>query len=378
MSSQPKILLTGATGYIGRYNPCYTRQHCLKKPSTNEKLGGTILTHLVKSDHPALKNATITCLTRGEDRIPKLQEVYGNRVKGELYKDLDDTERTIEVTSQHDVVINTTLGFHPESAAAIVQGLAKRKQSTGKDTFMIHTSGTSNMADRPITGDYLEDKDFDDATDDIYSYEKMRNEDSPYGQRTSELGVIDAGLETGVKTIVIMSPTIYGVGTGAFNKSSIQVPAYATTTIQQGHGLIVGEGKGIWDNVHVEDLAELYEIVLLDILEKNGADIPFGKKGIIFSSTRRHTWREMAQGVADAAYKAGKIESPELKSVTLDEGAELFPHGNKQRVELGLSSNSRTQANVGRKLGWKPSRGEEDWKRGFADEVEAAAKKLGK
>ena len=345
--------------------------------SSNEHLGGSILTHLLKSDHQAVKNATVTCLVRGEGRPAELEKAYGNRVKAELYKDLDDTERTIEVASQHDVVINTTLGFHPESAAALVQGLAKRKQSTGKDVFMIHTSGTSNMADRPITGDLIETGDFDDAIDDIYGYEKKRNEEQPYGQRTSELGVIDASLETGVKTIVIMSPTIYGIGTGAFNKSSIQVPAFATTTLQCGHGLIVNEGKGIWDNVHIEDLAELYEIVLLNILEKNGSDLPFGKKGIIFSGTRRHTWFEIAQGVAEAAHKAGKIKSPEVKSVSLQEGAKLFPHGSEMRVELGLSSNSRTQANVGRKLGWKPSRGEEAWKQGFTDEVEAAGKKLG-
>ena len=108
---------------------------------------------------------------------------------------------------------------------------------------MIHTSGTSNMADQPISGTYLEDKTFDDEKDDIYAYEKMRNEKYAYAQRSAELGVIDAGLETGVKTIVIMSPTIYGIGTGHFNKSSIQVPAYAQVTIENGHGVIVGEGK---------------------------------------------------------------------------------------------------------------------------------------
>ena len=372
-TSQPSILLTGATGFIGE-----VYMHALPhEPSSNGRiLGGTILTRLLKSDHPALKNATITCLMRGEDRVPKLQETYGSRVKAELYKDLDDTERTIEVASQYDIVINTTLGFHPESAAALVDGLAKRKQATGKDAFMIHTSGTSNMADQPITGAYHEDRIFDDEADDIYCYEKMRNEQYAYGQRSSELGVVDRGIETGVKTIVIMSPTIYGIGTGAFNKSSIQVPAYAGVTLKTGNGVVVGEGKGIWDNVHVEDLAELYEIVLLNILEKGGADLPFGKKGIIFSGSARHTWRELAEGVAEAAYKAGKIKSPEVKSVTLDEGVNLFPHGSAMRVELGLSSNSRTQSTVGKKLGWKPTRGAEAWKEGFAEEVKAAAEKL--
>ncbi len=213
------------------------------------------MTHLLKSENPALKDATITCLIRGEDRIPQLEKAYGSRVKAELYKDLDDTERTIEVASQHDYIINTTLGFHPESAAALVRGLAKRRETTGKDAFMIHTSGTSNLADQPISGRIVEkDRIFDDATDDIYGYEQERQKGQLYPQRTSELGVVDAGLETGVKVLVIMSPTIYGKGTGVFNRSSIQVPSYVRTTLGNGQGVIVGEGKGIWDNVHVDDL----------------------------------------------------------------------------------------------------------------------------
>ena len=182
----------------------------------------------------------------------------------------------------------------------------------------------------------------------------------------------------GVKTLVIMSPTIYGRGTGVFNQTSIQVPAYASTTLKAGHGVIVGDGQGVWDHVHVEDLAELYEIVLLDILEKGGANLPFGKKGIIFSGNGRFKWLDIAQGVAEAAHKAGLIKSPEVKSVSLKEGAELFPHGSEMRVELGLSSNSRTESTIARKLGWNPKKGPESWKEGFVEEVKAAAEKLGK
>ena len=148
-------------------------------------------------------------------RVAKLNTVYGKRVNPMLYKDLDDIERTIEIASQHDIIINTTLGYHPASAAALVHGLAKRKQQTGRDVYLVHTSGTSNLADQPITKAYTEsdpERVFDDSKDDVYGYEKKRNEQQPYGQRTSELGVIDAGLETGVKTLVIMSPTIYGIG----------------------------------------------------------------------------------------------------------------------------------------------------------------------
>lgn len=314
---------------------------------------------------------------RGEDRIAKLKNFYGARVNPVVFKDLDDAEAIVDIARQHDVVINTTLGFHPASAAAVVEGLAKRKQATGKDVFMIHTSGTSNLADRPITKEYIDSepsREFDDAADDIYSYEKARNEKSAYGQRTTELGVVDASEEKDVKTVVIMSPTIYGMGTGYFNRRSIQIPGYVKATLLNGHGVVVGEGKGVWDNVHVEDLAELYQLVLLNILEKHGSDLQYGKKGIIFSGSDRHTWREIAEGVAEAAYNEDAIQTSEVKSMTLEEGAKVFPapYNEASRLEASLCSNSRTKSTVARKLGWKPVRGKEAFRAGFTEEVQAA------
>ncbi|KAK0962057.1 hypothetical protein LTR54_018439 [Friedmanniomyces endolithicus] len=220
------------------------------------------------------------------------------------------------------------------------------------------------MADQPITGAYKKldapEDGFDDARDDVYSYEKMRNEETPYGQRTSELGVIDEGLQPGVKTL----PTIYGVGGGEINKSSIQVPGYVKATLGNGQAAVVSEGNGVWDNVHVEDLAELYTLCVLI--------------GIIFSGTARHTWAERAQGVADVAYEARKIKTKEVKHVSLDEAAKIFTAsgGDEFRIELGLSSSSRTKTPVAKeKLGWKPRKGPENWKRGFAEEVKAAIEK---
>lgn len=352
--SPPKILLTGATGYIG----------------------GSVLHHLLQSDVQSLKNASITCLVRGAARIAKLNTEYGRRVNPVLFQDLGDTDRIIDIASQHDIAINTTLGYHPASAAAVVKGLAKRKQATGKDVYMIHTSGTSNLADQPISKAYVEqdaERVFDDSKDDVYSYEKHRNNQTAYPQRTAELGVIDAGKELGVKTLVIMSPTIYGVGSGHFNTSSIQVPGYVKATLAEGEAVIVGDGAGIWDNVHVEDLAELYQLALLDIVDHAGSNLPFGEKGIIFSGNGRHTWRELAQGVADAAFEAGKIKSKEVKSVSVEQGARVLTGGDTLLVELGFSSNSRTKSTVAREnLGWKPKYGPEAWRKGFKEEVDAA------
>src|SRR5689334_13797973 len=130
MSDSPKILLTGATGFIG----------------------GTILTQLLTSSSPELEKPKITCLLRGNDRAAKLTEKYGDRVHPVIYQGLDDLSTTVDIASQHDIVINTTDGYHAASAQALVRGLAQRKKETGRPVWMIHTSGTSNLSDRPITG----------------------------------------------------------------------------------------------------------------------------------------------------------------------------------------------------------------------------------
>jgi len=173
-SSPLKILLTGATGFIG----------------------GSILDTLLASDAPALRSATITCLLRDAKRAEKLTSHYGDRVKLAEYKDLDDVEATVHYASQHDIVINTTLGFHQASAVALVKGLGKRREETGRDVWMIHTSGTSNLADTPFTKtwtdqQYPEGREFDDTSTDVYGYEKEREKLHEYPQRTTgEFGLL--------------------------------------------------------------------------------------------------------------------------------------------------------------------------------------------
>lgn len=190
--ARERILLAGVTGYIG----------------------GSVLHQLLRSKHAAIKDADITCLVRGQERVAQLHAAFGDRVKVIGFEGLDDTDRLVEIASQYDVIFNMTLGYHLASAAAFIEGLSLRQKSTGKDAWMVHTSGVSNLADQPLSGVHVESKpdlEFDDSRDNIYAYEKSRNTVKKYIQRTTELGMIDAGLESGVKTVVLMSPLIYGV-----------------------------------------------------------------------------------------------------------------------------------------------------------------------
>ncbi|KAI1470470.1 NAD(P)-binding protein [Daldinia caldariorum] len=357
-STTPQILLTGATGFIG----------------------GTILDHFINSKSPALSGASISVLLRGEDRVAKITSAYGSRVKPILYKDIDDIDAIVASAAQHDVVINTTVGFHPASIQAAVRGLAQRKAATGRDVWLVSTSGTSNFSDTPISKKWVEpeNQEFDDAKDDIYGYEKDREvREGPYHQRTAELGAIDLAIELGVKSIIINSPTIYGRGTGLFNKTSVQVPALVRAVLELKKGVVLGDGKGVWDHVHVEDLADLYLLVVERIIAQGGEGVPSGKKGIIFSGNGRHQWLDVAQGVADAAFAEGLIPSNKVESITLAEGRKYMMDGQapEEIIEKAFISNSRTVSSVARSLGWKPTRGEEAWKQGFVEEVKAELEK---
>jgi nucleoside-diphosphate-sugar epimerase len=88
---------------------------------------------------------------------------------------------------------------------------------------------------------------------------------------------VETGLAQGVKTTIIMNPTIYGVGTGLGNRLSIQVPTIMKASLKSGAVDVVGEGKAEWDFVHIVDLADLYELVIHRVMK--GEEVPSGERG---------------------------------------------------------------------------------------------------
>ena len=164
----------------------------------------------------------------------------------------------------------------------------------------------------------------------------MRNEKQPYPQRQTDLVVIETGLRAGVKTYIIMSPLIYGIGTGHFNKLSIQIPTMIRAALKTKQAEVIGSGKGTWDHVDIADLAMLYEIIAQKLL--TGEDLPSGEKGIYFSANGRHTWLEVAQGLADALFKLGISKTEEVKNVSLEEAAGRWIGGETLLAELAFAS----------------------------------------
>jgi nucleoside-diphosphate-sugar epimerase len=191
------------------------------------------------------------------------------------------------------------------------------------------------VADRPITKQYIESEyPFSDKAD-IFSYLKKRDVDVPYAQRASDVVVTETGLEFGVKTYILMMPSIYGIGTSPLHEFC-HVPILIRAALKLGKVPVVGDGSGIWDRVHINDVAGCYEFVLNQILV--GQDVPSGKEGIFFVETGEHSWRELSQRIAEAGVAIGGLKTTELLSISLDEAAETLGRGWRLIAEIGWAS----------------------------------------
>ena len=188
-----------------------------------------------------------------------------------------------------------------------------------------------------MTKKYYEPRILSD-TDDLYTYLELRETLESYIQRTTDLVAINTGLEVNVPTYVIMPPTIYGLGSGIGNRTSIQLPNIIRSAIKSGNVNVLGAGTGTWDTVHVEDLAQLYELLLMRVIV--GDDIPSGKQGIFFAETGDYTWLQLSQGLANELANQGVLKSNEVKHLSLKEAANLgtFTGGNVQLAELAFAS----------------------------------------
>jgi hypothetical protein len=114
----------------------------------------------------------------------------------------------------------------------------------------------------------------------------------------------------------MMPPTIYGRGTGFFNKQSIQLPFVIRRAIKAGHPEYLGDGSGTVGYVHIKDLAQLYELLLAKVLQ--GAEIPFNRKGIYFSNTGEFTWKIVSSEIGEIGVQLNALESAEPVSISLD------------------------------------------------------------
>ncbi|GKT57552.1 NAD dependent epimerase/dehydratase family protein [Colletotrichum tofieldiae] len=211
-----------------------------------------------------------------------------------------------------------------------------------------------------------------------FDFEEAEDARDPYPQRTAELIVLRTGEELGLNTTSIQSPCIFGPGSGLFNKAGLMIPVMMGYVLEKGYGLTIGDGTGCIDYVHVADLADLYVLCVLDIVERGGVNVPTGRRGIIFPTVGRTLTIDIPQKCLDIAFATGSLpkyggpQQKQVRKVSLEEAAETCA-GNRDVAETGYAGHRKTKGTVAReRLGWKPVHLEEAWNKDFETELRAA------
>jgi nucleoside-diphosphate-sugar epimerase len=355
-----RILLTGATGYVG----------------------GTVLDHLISNQKPSIKGLTFDLLVRTEEAADKLRAAYGDRVNPIQWPGgLSNVSFIADTAAEYDLIVNTGSGFVAEGAKAFVDGLARRVKRGQSAPWLLQISGCTNLGDRPLTQKADPDRVLDDA-DGAAVYEFLRREDEadPYPQRTTEVGVLTSAAEKGVQAVSLNTPLIFGEGTGLFNKQGIIIPTLMRYVVQHGYGFKLNETAN-FDWVHVKDLADVFNLLVETIMERQDRGvgyIPSGKSGVIFPAVGRVLQTEIFQLCLDACFDLGVLpredtpKEKEIRHVSLQEIADEITFGFVPMAERGWAGNKAQNGTVAKQLlGWEPKFLEEAWKKDFVDELKA-------
>jgi len=101
---------------------------------------------------------------------------------------------------------------------------------------------------------FASDKIWNDANaDDL----EMLPNNAPH--RDVDLALIDGDRKGFIQAYLVAPSTIYGLATGRLvaagiaNNRSIQIPSLIRAALDRRRGGMIGEGRNIWPNVHIND-----------------------------------------------------------------------------------------------------------------------------
>ncbi|KZP09837.1 NAD(P)-binding protein [Athelia psychrophila] len=357
MSPSTNILVLGATGY----------------------LGGSIVSRLL--EHPKAANFSITALVRSEPKAKVLETLGINAVLGSL----GEHDKLETLVSQADV----TIAADADDLAvteAILRGLKRKFQDTGKAPILIHSSGTGVLMDSAM-GMHTTDTIYSDT--DIAQIESL----PPTAlHRNVDLAIVAADEAGYAKTHIILPPTIFGLATGKLvdlgiqNRHSIQIPGFIKYNMARGHVGIVGEGKNVWGVVAQSEVVDFY-IILLDAVLSNPAT-SHGREGFYFTDNGEFTHREVVDAVSSALAARGVVKLAQPTPFAEDDFKQLPFVSYHFYVQIKLSSlewpfmklaffgtNARSRSDRSRALGWNPTKTAKDMLASIQPEVDALIQK---
>ncbi len=278
-----RVFVTGATGYIGT----------------------AVVKALVKAGHQ------VTGLVRSAEKDAQLRSSGAAPVRG----DLKDMASYRTAAAEHDGIIHIGFEYGPEGVAAdrkAIETLLDAARTGGKPKSFIYTSGVLCLGN---TGDKPADEDAPASAIPMVAWRPAH-----------EKLTIDAATDT-LATAVIRPGFVYGGIKGL-------IAGYFESATKEGAAAYVGDGKNRMSLVHMDDLAELYRLVV----DKRARGMFHGVDG---SAPRIE---DLARAASETAGKAGAT-----KSIPVEQARQMMgPFAD------AICTNQVVVTKRSTELGWKP------------------------
>ncbi|PNS20981.1 hypothetical protein CAC42_3318 [Sphaceloma murrayae] len=320
-----KIFITGVSGYIA----------------------GDAL-HNLYQEHPDYE---YTALLRTEQKAQAVRKAFPNiRI---VIGDLDSAELIKEEAAKADIVLHAAdASDHEGAARAIAAGLlaGHTKDNPG---YWLHTGGTGILTWEDSKHDRLGESS-DKIYNDLDGIDELTSLPDEAFHRNVDKVVIEAGTKHGdvIKTAIVCPPTIYGKGRGPVSGRGRQIYEMAKLMLNAKYVPIIGGGKARWNSVHIEDLSDVFALLVEAATNKDTSEELWGPRGYILVENGEHVWGDLAREMGKSAQGLGYLES--LNEKPLAKEAALNQAG-FEAVSWGLNSRCRAQR-ARTFLGWKPHR----------------------
>ncbi|KAH7486601.1 hypothetical protein HZ326_15369 [Fusarium oxysporum f. sp. albedinis] len=329
------ILITGAAGYIR----------------------GSIVANLL-SKHPETTKQQVFAAVRTDEQAKSLSTLGINVLK----LDLSDEQAVVnEISSQKvGVIVHAADSTNPELALPLIKALEKQKESAGKPTYFIHTSGLSAFYansgwPRTVNKD----------TDAVFETEKEFADSYPI-RKVSQL-VIEHAQAQGVTPFVIVPSTVYRRGTGSWNQLSVVVPGLAQASLKLVKVYKFDENISL-QAIHISDLTALYYRIIHAALKNE--DIPSGKEGYNFAVAHEMDMREFQDHLAAAMKARGLVSSDKPEVYPSDEFAAEAIDVPVEFLSALYKSGGNFTATRPQSIGWKPEWNKERFLKNVDVEIE--------
>lgn len=281
-----RIFLTGANGFIG----------------------GSVATALIAAGH------RVRGLVRSK---AKADAVAAHGIEA-VIGSLDDAAVLRDEAGAADAVINAASSDHRGAVEALIAALS------GSGKALIHSSGSSIVADLAVGEP--SNRIFDEATP-----------LEPLPEKASRVALDRLVLTApGVRSVVLCNTMIYGHALGP-SAQSVQIPALVQQAKASGVVRYIGRGLNRWSNVHIADVAALYELALAKARACTFIYVESGEEAL----------GEIAKAIA---IRLG-FGAPQSWSAE-----EAIAAWGRNMAVFSLGSNSRVRSKMAPELGWSPTR----------------------